>query len=337
MWDEKKVRISDIAEELGVSTATVSNVLHGKTQKISDATVKKVEKKLEERGYISNMAATLLARNESRIIGVIVNDHEKYEGHTLEDPFVSASLNYLADEIADHNYFFMLKKIRDINEIIRFSSMCNLDGMIVIGFCEEDFQNLRDHIRIPFVVYDGYMSGQERISNVKIDDFDGGKQVGKYLKKQGHDKVLCVSDNYIYMDLDRYNGLCEGLKSEVDRMTIPMKIDERVDFYEKNLDKIMEYTAVFAVSDYYALDFMAFLSRKGIYVPKDISVVGFDGSISALRSIPKLTTVDQNNPVRAKMAIDLLTKMIKDANYFEEKVVPVNLLEGDSVICLEIV
>ena len=54
---------------------------------------------------------------------------------------------------------------------------------------------------------------------------------------------------------------------------------------------------------------MAFLSRKGIYVPKDISVVGFDGSISALRSIPKLTTVDQNNTVRAKMAIDLLTKI----------------------------
>ena len=61
MWDENKVRIIDIAEELGVSTATVSNVLHGKTKKISDATVKRVEKKLEESGYIPNMAATLLA------------------------------------------------------------------------------------------------------------------------------------------------------------------------------------------------------------------------------------------------------------------------------------
>ena len=47
MWDENKVRIIDIADELGLSTATVSNVLHGKTKKISDATVKRVEKKLE--------------------------------------------------------------------------------------------------------------------------------------------------------------------------------------------------------------------------------------------------------------------------------------------------
>lgn len=77
MWDINKVRIIDIAEELKVSTATVSNVLHGKTKKISDETVKLVEKKLEERGYIPDMAATLLARNNSRIIGVVVNNHKK--------------------------------------------------------------------------------------------------------------------------------------------------------------------------------------------------------------------------------------------------------------------
>ena len=81
---EQRVRIQDIAEELGVSTATVSNVIHGKTGRVSDETVRRVTALLEERQYIPSMAGVLLARNSSRIIGVFVNDHEKYEGHTLE-------------------------------------------------------------------------------------------------------------------------------------------------------------------------------------------------------------------------------------------------------------
>ena len=78
----------DVADALGLSTATVSKVIHGKTEKISDETVKSVQQELENSGYISNMAGILLARNNSRIIGVVVNDHEKYEGRVLEDGFV---------------------------------------------------------------------------------------------------------------------------------------------------------------------------------------------------------------------------------------------------------
>ena len=126
MWAEGKVRIIDIAEELGVSTATVSNVLHGKTAKISDRTVKRVQEKLEERGYIPNMAATLLAQNDSRIVGVVIKDHEKYEGRLLMDPFIAASLNYLSDELEKNGYFMMIKKARDIMEAVRFASMWNL-------------------------------------------------------------------------------------------------------------------------------------------------------------------------------------------------------------------
>ena len=70
-----RVRIVDIAEELGLSTATVSNVIHGKTKKISDETVKRVQELIEKRGYIPSMAGILLAQNSSGIIGVVVNDH----------------------------------------------------------------------------------------------------------------------------------------------------------------------------------------------------------------------------------------------------------------------
>ena len=75
--DMQRVRIVDIARELGVSTATVSNVIHGKTKKISDATVKRVQKLLEERQYIPSMAGLLLAQNDSRIIGIVINQKRR--------------------------------------------------------------------------------------------------------------------------------------------------------------------------------------------------------------------------------------------------------------------
>lgn len=89
---QERVRICDIAEELGLSTATVSNVIHGKTNKVSDETVQRVTALLEKRRYIPSMAGILLARNSSGIIGVFVNDHPKYEGHTLRDGFLASVL-----------------------------------------------------------------------------------------------------------------------------------------------------------------------------------------------------------------------------------------------------
>ena len=68
--DGNKVRIADVAEELGLSTATVSKVLHGKTHKMSEATIKRVEQKLEETGYIPNMAGIIIFRNKKWMISL---------------------------------------------------------------------------------------------------------------------------------------------------------------------------------------------------------------------------------------------------------------------------
>ena len=153
--EQSRVRIVDIADALGLSTATVSKVIHGKTGKISDETVKRVQQELERTGYIPNMAGILLARNNSRIIGVVVNDGIKYEGRVLEDGFVMSSLNALSHEVNEKGYFLMIKTTSDINEIPVFASMWNMDGLILMGFCEADYEMLRNQMRISFVVYDG--------------------------------------------------------------------------------------------------------------------------------------------------------------------------------------
>ena len=274
--EEHRVRIYDIAEELGLSTATVSNVIHGKTKKISDKTVKRVMALLEKRQYFPGVADILLAQNDSRIIGVFVNDHEKYEGHTLEDFFISSSINYLSTEIENSGRFMIIKKAKQAEEIIRFASMWNMEGIVVMGFCEQDYLYLRNHMRIPFVVYDGICGKTERIFNITLDNYGGGLQMGQYFKKAGHRKALCISDNSIGIDLDRMEGFREGFAGDVEFLLVPMKKEERREFYLQHLEKIKSVTAIFAVSDYYAIDLMSFLNGQGISVPKDISLAGFD-------------------------------------------------------------
>lgn len=329
--DEHRVRISDIAEELGLSTATVSNVLHGKTKKISDRTVQKVQALLEERQYIPSMAGILLAQNSSRIIGVVVNDHEKYEGRALEDVFISASLNSLSTEIEENGQFMMVKKTKDVADIIRFASMWNLDGLVLIGFCEQDYMYLRNHMRIPFVIYDGYCSSTERICNITIDNYDGGFQVGAFFRKRGYRNVLCISDNDICMDKERHDGFCAGFGSgKADFMMVPMQKEKRMEFYREHLDTIRVYPGIFAVSDFYAVELMRFLMGHGIRIPEDISIVGFDDTRMCEMVSPTLTSVRQDVFMRARIAVKKLRELNEKIETETEIRLPVKLIERES-------
>ena len=330
MWDEKKIRIVDIAEELGVSTATVSHVIHGKKDRVSRETEERIQRKLEERGYIPNMAATLLAQNNSRIIAVVIKNHPKYEGRLLEDPFIAGAVNALSDAIESAGCFMMLKKADQVREIVRFASMWNLDGMVVLSFCEDEYQQLRAEIRIPFVVYDGFFENRGRICNLVIDDFDGGRQVGNHLRALGHRKVLCLADNAICMDQLRYEGFCEGMKEKTDRWLIPMSKAQRIAFYQERIPLLRAYTAVFAVSDYYAAELMMLLQKNGMRVPEDISIAGFDGSSLCRQVNPTLTSVEQDHEYRAQLAVELIRKMREDRDYTANLTIPVRLRAGES-------
>lgn len=329
---ENRVRIVDIAEELGLSTATVSNVIHGKTAKISDETVKRVQELLEQRQYIPSMAGILLAQNNSRIIGVVINNHEKYEDKVLEDNFISSSLNYLSIELEQAGYFMMVKVTKEWNEIARFASMWNMEGMIVIGFCEQDYKHLRDKMHIPFVVYDGYFEERGRICNLTINNYDGGYQMGTYFRHMGHRKVLCISDNQVCMDWERFQGFQAGMKEAgADFMLIPMSKTQRHLFYQQRLEQLRKYTAVFAVSDYYAVDLMNFFSENGICVPQDISVAGFDDCPLCEMVYPTLTTIRQAGSRRAKLAVKMLKELREKGSDGTDITLPVELVERQSV------
>lgn len=303
---EEKVRLSDIASELGLSTAAVSYVLHGKTGMVSERTAVRVRRALEERGYLPRAAEVLLAENPAKIVGVVINAHEKYEAHVIEDAFIASALNALSAETARRGLQMMVRTVNDLDEIVSFATMWNLEGLVLIGFCSADYGRLRESVRVPFAVYDACGVTAERVCAVNIDDRHGGFQVGEYFHLCGHRRALCLSDNDIDMDLERWKGFREGFGSGAEFMLIPMIKAERMTFYREKLPEIRRFTAVFAVSDYYAVDLIRFLQSSGVDIPGEISVAGFDDTPLCGLVYPALTTVRQDTAARAKCALDAL-------------------------------
>lgn len=205
--------------------------------------------------------------------------------------------------------------------------MWNMDGIVMLGFCEQDYTDLRRHIRIPIAVYDGLCRDPERLVNLSIDNYGGGYLAGRHFSGLGHRKLLCVSDNETGVDRERIEGFRHGAApGTAGLLLVPMQKEERWAYYRQQLARLREATAVFAVSDFYALDLMCFLSEQGLRVPDDISVVGFDDTPMCGLVRPALTTVRQDGALRAKLAVEKLRELREGKPVPPELTLPVSLV-----------
>ena len=114
-----------------------------------------------------------------------------------------------------------------------------------------------------------------------------------------------------------------------EELMIPIDKDERWKLYKEKMDYILSFSSVFAISDFYALDFMAFMTTEGKRIPQDISLIGFDGSLSAQQF--NLTTITQDHIQRAYYAVESLEEFRRNEMKNRVKVVDVSLKEGLTV------
>lgn len=319
MYKEDKSRIVDIALELGISTATVSNCINGKRNKVSLETYKRVWKLLEERNYFPGKADLLLGQNNKQIIGIFIDDHLKYEGKALEDPFISSCVNSLIYEIEKYGYFNMLKLSTNVEDIIKFSTMWNMKGIIIIGFCAQDYKELREKMRIPFVIFDGECKDNGKFANIIIDNFNGGQKAGRCFKERGYENIICITDNLENVDKLRIDGLLSIYK-EANIMLVPMLKNNREKYYEDNIIQIKECDGIFCVSDFYALELMNILNKYNITK----GLIGFDDV--PLSELIGLSTIRQNNTLRAKEALRLLNNLFNNEVIDKEIILPVELI-----------
>lgn len=314
------VTIKELAQRAGVSPTTVSNVLHGRTNKVSVETLQRVEKVIKEANYVSNMGARLLANNGSKIIGVLINYGREDLSSPVQDPFFSELVGALEGEIRTQGYYMMLYMARNVEENLKMALAWNVEGLIAVGFDADACAKMKQNTQKPIVFIDCYFHEDDLLyTNVGLQDKEGGYEMTKYLLDNGHRKIAFLADrrNPIGVDGERLSGYKLALKErgiefqKEDFIFIGHNKEERtkvLDGIVKNV--IGKYTALFFASDFYAANAIYYFNDHNINVPEDISVVGFDDNVYATLCRPMLTTMHQDVTQKATIAIQYIRDLI---------------------------
>ncbi|ONI46633.1 hypothetical protein AN642_02835 [Epulopiscium sp. SCG-B10WGA-EpuloA2] len=332
--------LQEIADKVGVSRTTVSNVLHGKTKKVSKNTMNKIAKILENEGYIPNMSSLVMAKKSSRIIGLVLGACKFHHMPAIQTPFISEFLSQLQIEAQNTGYYIMIISGEKIENIIDIVSRWYIDGLILFSFSEPKYQLLTQKLNKAMVLIDYYPAQGFKHINVGIDDYSGGYQIGNYLYQNNHKNVLFIAETKKDSDYQRWLGIKEAQEQNGNICTDaryiildPYLLDVR-SFYKKNLDKFFEAGALSFSSDYRAIEAMEILFKLGANIPNDISITGFDNNLYCKFARPSLTTVNQDVKLKAKIAFKQLLKIINNEiiPISEERInSPVQLIVRNSV------
>lgn len=342
----KRVRIRDIAEALGVSTATVSNVIHSKTAKISAATVERVQKALDEFGYAPNMAAISLAQKRSLVIGVVVGATQRYSKAMLTDPFISHMLDSISTALENRGYCLMLCRESDISNVPRNAHMWNWGGAIFMGFPKSAYDKIDERMPVPYVVVDGGRVDADKYATSTLNNYAAGCEAGRYLTENGHSRIAYMSDSVNLSREDRYGvpsmryfGLVDAVKQyapdadEPRAYALPATPAERIAVYEEIYREVRQgrITAVFSIADLFAIEMINYLSDKGVRLPDELSIIGFDDNELAGIVRPQLTTFHQNLTARGENVVRMLLNMVETGCAPEHIVDDVRMVCRDSV------
>lgn len=180
-------RLQDIADQVGVSRTTVSNVLHGNTKKVSKEMIRKISEILNQEGYVPNTSSRELTRKGSCIIGLVLGYNCVHGIPSLRDTFVAELLSGVEESAHRNGYYVMLINGHDQNtdRMAEIASRWNVDGLVVLGLDEQKYKELRRQLNKYMVLIDTYPEAEYHYVNVGTDDFGGGAMIAKYLLDNG--------------------------------------------------------------------------------------------------------------------------------------------------------
>lgn len=340
------VSIKEIAKYTGASPTTVSNVIHGRTHKVSKEKFEQIQAALEKFNYSEQMAGRILANNGSRIIGFIIQDDVGLESREFSNPYIGELTQAIEYYVRQRGYYLIYHRSKSFDESLRVMQSWQMEGVVLSGVQPNELANWHQYLNTPAVFLDAFEDQSSdmrgKIKNVGLDDRSEAKKMTEFLINAGHKDIAFLSrgaaDTWQGVDAIRRAGVIEALENHhlpVDTALIglPVFITELDEWLENFIqEKFMGKSALFFSSDLLASYALSRIQHAGVRIPEDISVVGFDGNILSHVSFPKLTTIFQDLNLKAELAISLLFKQINQEEILENNVlIEGTLLERDTV------
>jgi len=308
----------------------VSRLLNG-TAKVSDDKRKAIEAAIRKLGFVANPVASGLAGGRTRCIGVITQ--------ALSSPFYGNGLLGIEDVLIESNHAPLFVsghwRPRDEMRCIAALESRRVDGLIILTPSLPDHELLALSQRLPLVVTSRDLAGP-RLCSLNFDNFEGARLATRHLIELGHRRIAFIKGTASHADaVERLRGYRAALKAQ--GIPFDPALTAQGHFIESGgeqateslLDAGASFTAILAANDQMAYGAALALYRRGLRVPEQVSLVGFDDLLGSSYTLPPLTSVRHPIHEIGRLAARAVMALIRGES-FAEAVPGPKLLVRDS-------
>lgn len=308
--------IKEVADQAGVSVATVSRVLNN-TGFVSEDLSKRVREAAENLNYRPSRVAKNLRRQKTDTVGVLVPQ--------LDQPFFSRLTFAIQQMLVERDYYTLVcSTMENLEEEYAYVEKMleqRVDGMIIVptGSNAENIERLLTE-DVPVVLVDRDVPDIEEIDRVICDNYGGAYRAIQHLLGLGHERIGVIGGPaYSQAIKERLRGVRQALEDAGVRYDVDQFITGGLPQFDLGVTATTELlqqsprpTAIFALSDITAVGALHAAYELGLEPPYDLSVMGFDNIPLAAYSLPELTTVSQPIDEMGKRASELLISRMAD-------------------------
>jgi LacI family transcriptional regulator len=327
-----KITIKDIAQEAGVSTATVSKVLNKKDHHISAATVDRIMKIVKDYNYIPNGLASSMVTKKTKTLGLLIPD--------ITNPFFPEIARGVEDRANEEGYSVIYCNTDDdlIKEEKCLSMLIEkmVDAIIIVPSASRtvDYHCLKN-ISIPTIFVDRDLDIEDFTAKVLVDNYKGSYEAVTYLIEKGYKRIAFItgpsSTKTSQQRLEGYRKALEDHNLNYEQEYVRQGSFKR-EWGKEAINQLfqsnIEFDAVYCGDDMIAIGAIKVLKDKGFKIPEDIGVMGYDNIYISEVVEPSLSTVRQPNYEMGTKAVSLALDAIEDRRIKGK----VSILQTDLII-----